>query len=189
MSDISPAAFIAELHQRWLARNGAQDEAISAQIDIIPRSTMFFISYCRAPDFPAATKLVASLKSLGIADNEIWFDKSAIEPGQEFRERILDGIRSCRYFVPLLSNAADQLDEKFFRREWHEAIDRSKSIQGRTFVVPIIVDQAYDPESYARVPREWKDALHFGHAPIGQPDEQTSALLKKLIRAERQRGS
>lgn len=190
LSDISPAAFIAELHQRWLARNGAAPEigATPAQAEIIPRNTLFFVSYCRAPDLPAATKLVESLKSVGVAENEIWFDKSEIEPGQEFRERILDGIRSCRYFVPLISSAADQLDEKFFRREWNEAIDRNKSIQGRTFVVPIIVDHAYDPESYVRVPREWKDILHFGHAPMGQPDEQTSALLKKLIRTERSAG-
>lgn len=187
LSDISPAAFTAELHQRWLARYGAAAEAAPAQTEAVPPHTMFFISYCRAPDFPAATKLVESLKLLGVADNEIWLDKSVIEPGQDFRERILNGIRGCRYFVPLLSNSADQLDEKFFRREWNEALDRSKSIQGRTFVVPIIVDQTYDPEQYQRVPREWKDTLHFGHAPGGLPDEQTNALLKKLIRAERQR--
>lgn len=187
LSDISPAAFIAELHQRWLARHGAVDASVSPQTEVIPLNTLFFISYCRTPDFPAAAKLVESLKSLGVADNEIWFDKSAIEPGQNFRERILKGIRTCRYFVPLISSSADQLDEKFFRREWNEALDRSKSIQGRTFVIPMIVDQAYDPEQYQRVPREWKDALDFGHAPGGVPNEQTNALLKKLIRSERQR--
>lgn len=189
LSDISPVAFIAELHQRWLARYGAEDGSVAVQAETIPQNTMFFISYCRAPDFSAATQLVESLKSLGVADNEIWFDKSTIEPGQDFRERILSGIRMSRYFVPIISSAADQLDEKFFRREWHEALDRNKSIQGRTFVVPIIIDQAYDPEQYQRVPREWKDNLHFGYAPSGLPDEQTNALLKKLIRAERQRDS
>lgn len=187
LSGISPAAFIAELHQRWLVRQGVAAEAAPAQAETIPHNTMFFISYCRAADFPAAAKLVESLKSLGVADNEIWFDKSVIEPGQDFRERILNGIRTCRYFVPLISHSADQLDEKFFRREWNEALDRNKAIQGRAFVIPVIVDHAYDPEQYQRVPREWKDALHFGHAPAGLPDEQTNALLKKLIRAERQR--
>lgn len=187
LSDISPTVFIAELHQRWLTRHGAAEEVTSTQAEVIPRNAMFFISYCRAPDYSAAVKLMESLKSLGIADNEIWFDKSVIEPGQDFRERILTGIRTCRYFVPLISSSADQLDEKFFRREWNEALDRSKSIQGRTFVVPMIIDQAYDPEQYQRVPHEWKDNLHFGHAPGGLPDEQTNTLLKKLIRAERQR--
>ncbi len=188
LSDISPAAFIAELYQRWLARHGETEKPALAQAEVVPHNTMFFISYCRAPDYPAAAGLVESLKSLGVADNEIWFDKSVIEPGQDFRERILNGIRTCRYFMPLISRSADQLDEKFFRREWNEALDRSKSIQGRTFVIPVIVDQIYDPEQYQRVPRQWKDTLHFGYAPAGLPDEQTNALLKKLIRAERQRG-
>ena len=187
LSDISPAAFIAELHQRWLARYGETAALAPAQAEVVPHNTLFFISYCRAPDYSAAVKLVESLKSLGVAANEIWFDKSVIEPGQDFRECILNGIRTCRYFVPVISSSADQLDEKFFRREWNEALDRSKSIQGRTFVVPVIVDQTYDPEQYQRVPRQWKDALHFGYAPAGLPDEQTNALLKKLIRAERQR--
>ncbi|MCW5600392.1 toll/interleukin-1 receptor domain-containing protein [Nitrosomonas sp.] len=187
LSDISPSAFIAELYRRWLERNGAEMESIPVQAETVPHNTLFFVSYCRTPDFPAANKLVESLKSLGVADNEIWFDKSAIEPGQDFRERILSGIRTCRYFIPLISSSADQLDEKFFRREWNEALDRSKAIQGRTFIVPVIVDQAYDPEQYQRVPHEWKDTLHFGYAPAGLPDEQTNALLKKLIRAERQR--
>lgn len=188
LSDISPATFIAELYQRWQARYGAAEESAPTQAEVVPHNTLFFISYCRTPDYPAAAKLVESLQSLGVADNEIWFDKSVIEPGQDFRERILNGIRTCRYFVPLISSSADQLDEKFFRREWNEALDRSKSIHGRTFIVPVIIDQAYDPEQYQRVPREWKDTLHFGYAPAGLPDEQTHALLKKLIRAERQSG-
>lgn len=186
LSDISPQSFIQQLSQRWLARHGADEQAPLSQVEMVPKHTLFFISYCRAPDLPAAIQLVAALKTLGVAEHEIWFDKSAIEPGQDFRERILDGIRTCRYFIPLISSAADQLDEKFFRREWNEAIDRSKSIQGRIFIVPIIADQNYDPEGYIRVPLAWKDNLHFGHAPLGQPNEQTNALLKKLIRSERQ---
>lgn len=188
LSDISPQSFTQQLSQRWLARHGANEQTPSSQIETVPKNTLFFISYCRAPDLPAAIRLVEALKALGVAEHEIWFDKSAIEPGQEFRERILDGIRTCRYFVPLISNAADQLDEKFFRREWNEAIDRSKSIQGRIFIVPIIADEEYQPEDYQRVPLVWKDNLHFGHAPLGQPNEQTNTLLKKLIRSERQQG-
>ena len=186
LSDISPQSFTQQLAQRWLARHGDDEETPLSPVETVPKNTLFFISYCRAPDLTAAIQLVEALKALGVTDQEIWFDKSAIEPGQDFRERILAGIRSCRYFIPVISSAADQLDEKFFRREWNEAIDRSKSIQGRIFVVPVIVDLDYDPEGYKRVPLVWKDSLHFGHAPQGQPNDQTNAMLKKLIRAERQ---
>lgn len=189
LSDISPQSFIQQLAQRWLVRHGTDEQAPSSPIETVPKNTLFFISYCRAPDLAAATQLVTALKALGVTDQEIWFDKSALEPGQDFRERILEGIRACRYFIPIISSAADQLDEKFFRREWNEAIDRSKSIQGRVFVVPVIVDSDYDPEGYKRVPLAWKDNLHFGHAPHGQPNDQTNAMLKKLIRADRQGSS
>jgi hypothetical protein len=153
---------------------------------VVPRGCLFFLSYCRSTDLPAAETLFESMLSQGVAHEEIWFDRTALDPGQDFRERILEGIRSCRYFVPLISRPADALDEKFFRREWGEAVDRGKSIQGRTFVVPVIVDQDYQPQAYQRVPREWRDGLDFGHAPAGLPDERTSGLLKTLIRAERQ---
>ena len=189
LTDISPQIFAQQLAQRWLTRHGSGEQTSISQTEVVPNNTLFFISYCRAPDLTSANQWVDALKALGVADHEIWFDKSAIEPGQDFRERILDGIRTCRYFIPLISKTADQLDEKFFRREWNEAIDRSKSIQGRTFIVPIIIDQDYNPEGYQRVPLVWKDNLHFGHAPQGQPTEQTNALLKKLIRAERQKSA
>ena len=189
LSDISPAAFIAELHQRWSTRHCDPEQTPALDNKNVPRGVMFFISYCRATDLPAAEKLFESLKSHGVASNEIWFDRTAIEPGQDFHDRILEGIRSCRYFIPVISQSADTLDEKYFRREWNEAIDRGKSIQGRMFVVPIIVDQAYEPQGYKRVPRDWTDNIDFGHAPIGLPDERTNFLFRKLIRAERQQSA
>lgn len=189
LSDISPTTFVAELHRRWLARYHSPEQVPSSDSKSVPRGVMFFISYCRATDLPVAEKLFESLKAHGVASTEIWFDRTAIEPGQDFHDRILEGIRSCRYFIPLISQSADNLDEKFFRREWNEAIDRAKSIHGRMFIVPIIVDQAYEPLEYRRVPRNWTDNLDFGHAPAGLPDERTNFLFKKLIRAERQQSA
>lgn len=189
LSDIPPHEFVRQLHQRWLTRHGAAEPLAAAgpsAAETVPPGCMFFISYCRSTDLPAAERLFAALVAEGVAREEIWFDRTALEPGQDFRDRILDGIRSCRYFVPLVSRPADALDEKFFRREWGEAADRAKGIQGRTFVVPLIVDADYQPQLYQRVPRDWQDGLDFGHAPAGCPDERTSSLLKRLIRAERQ---
>ena len=184
ISDISPVAFIAELHQRWLARSKTSEPVAFPQAENVPSGALFFISYSRSTDSAAAVKLIESLQSQGVASNEIWFDKNSIEPGNDLRARILDGIQTCRYFIPLISRPADAVDEKYFRREWHEAIDRSKAIQGRTFIFPIIVDQEFNLEEYRRIPHVFKDLL-IGHAPAGQPNEQTHAALKKLVRSER----
>ncbi len=187
VSDIAPVSFIAELHQRWLARNNnsidtSKNETL--QIDQIPHGALFFISYCRGTDSASAINLIEWLQSQGVASHEIWFDRQSIEPGNDLRTRILDGIQTCRYFIPLISKQADAIDEKYFRREWHEAIDRSKGIQGRTFIFPIVVDQDFEFEQYQCIPHAFKQLL-IGHAPAGQPNQQTFTALKKLVRSER----
>jgi len=187
LSDLSPQAFVAELHARWLARRTPPADSTRPP-EPETRNALFFISYSRSTDLPAAQKLFESLCEQGVAEHEIWFDRTAIEPGQDFQDRILDGIRTCRYFLPLISAAADRFDEKFFRREWRQAVDRSEAIAGRDFVVPLIVDADYAPLSYQRVPREWSSHIDFGHAPGGTPDPRTRDRLTKLIRDER-RGS
>lgn len=184
ISDLSPAAFIETLFQRWQARNKKVVQESMSQVGNAPRGAMFFVSYCRGTDSIFAETLIESLKSQGVATYEIWFDKNSIEPGNRLRDRILEGIQTCRYFIPLISRAADAQDEKYFRREWHEAIDRSKAIQGRTFIFPIIVDQSFKLDDYRYIPYEFKQLL-IGHAPAGQPDEQTRLALQKLVRNER----
>lgn len=188
IADLSPENFVAELYKRWLERRTPPDQnSKAAEPD--PRSILFFISYSRATDLTAAEKLYESLCQQGVSKNEIWFDRTALEPGQDFQNRILDGIRNCRYFLPLISNAADQFDERFFRREWKQAVDRSQAIAGRDFVVPLIVDDDYDPLIYRRLPREWTEQIDFGHAPAGVPDPRTRNRLTKLIRDERRGGA
>jgi hypothetical protein len=191
ISELSPQAFINELHARWLIRNTpveGRPSGPSPQLAPDPHSVVFFISYSRATDLPPAEQLYQTLRELGLAESEIWFDRTAIEPGADFQQLIYDGIRSCRYFLPLLSAAADRFDEKFFYREWKAAIDRSKGIIGREFVVPIILDEEYNPQGYVRVPKEWSDTIDFGHAPGGIADARTRQHLTKLIRELRRGG-
>ncbi len=182
IGEITPQAFVDELHSRWTARNTPPTDTDNRNRAPDPLSVAFFISYSRATDLPAAERLYQTLREQGLAENEIWFDRTAIEPGGDFQKLIYEGIRNCRYFLPLISNSADRFDEKFFYREWNAAIDRSKGISGREFVVPIILDKEYDPQGYARVPKQWSDTIDFGHAPNGIADGRTRQHLTKLIR-------
>ena len=85
----------------------------------------------------------------------------------------------------MISTGADQCDEKFFYKEWRAAIDRSRGIRGRDFIVPLIVDEDYDPQRYRKVPHEWSSHIDFGHAPSGVPDARLRQRLTNLIRAHR----
>jgi hypothetical protein len=74
-------------------------------------------------------------------------------------------------------------------REWREAIERSKKIIGRRFIVPIVVDSDYrgDLGRYQRLVDEFPAfrELHFGRAPEGTPDDDLRHTLIQEIRALR----
>lgn len=185
LSDMAPSAFVAELHRRWTADAGLPSRAGgAAPVDTGP-AAMFFISYSRITDQASAEALFDTLRTLGVADGEIWFDRLAIEPGEGFHQRIFDGIQGCRYFLPLLSVASNQREEGFFLREWRKAVDRASGMS-RDFIVPLVVDAENDPTRYDAGPaRSWRDTLDFGHAPGGLPDERTRSRLNELVRAAR----
>lgn len=188
LGEMGPIEFVAELHRRWSAEAGGVSGAAAPETPARP-AAMFFISYSRITDQTSAQALFDALRSLGVAEGEIWFDREAIEPGENFRQRILDGIQGCRWFLPLLSLAADRREEGFFLREWREANERASGMN-RDFIVPLVVDPQADPSRYGAGPaRGWRDALHFGHAPAGQPDEPTRQRLTELVRAARRAGA
>ena len=185
LSDLPPAQFVAELHRRWLEDRGGGDSMTPpAGDERAPGGAMFFVSYSRVGDLPRAETLVRRLIGLGAAEAEVWFDRRSIEPGHDFRNQILDGIRGCRYFVPLLSDKANGREEAFVFSEWREANDRL-SRMNREFVFPVIVDPEYDPGRYTADPvRSWR-GIDFGHAPQGEPDARLLAKFKKLLRDAR----
>jgi hypothetical protein len=188
LADLAPHEFVAQLHARWLAAqpSGAGAAAASAQPEAPPPGALFFVSYCRGTDRAAAETLVAYLREkLGVGEREVWFDRQAIEPGDSFAASIAEGIRGCRYFIPIVSRASDAIAERFFRREWNIALERERAIMGERFVIPHIVDADYQPAAYARVPEAWRDRLDFAHAPGGVPDARTAETLKSLVRQAR----
>ncbi|MCP5427032.1 MAG: toll/interleukin-1 receptor domain-containing protein [Chromatiaceae bacterium] len=188
LSDIPPVEFVSELHRRWKEeRNLEQGRDAGRDRKQVPSGTMFFISYSRRTDLPRAESLYRALLDLGVRAGEMWFDRHTIEPGQDFRQHILDGIRSCRYFLPLLSEAANERDEAFVFEEWQAANARKKQINYDDFIIPIIVDPEFAPERYRAKPvrdGDWAQ-LDFGHAPEGVPDERVTAKLRKLVREAR----
>ena len=187
LSQTPPVEFVAELHRRWMAaQGGGSGEVGRKEEQVVPRGALFFISYSRGTDGTRAERLYQALLALGVTEGEVWFDRNTIEPGEDFKRRILDGIRGCRCFLPLLSRAADRREEGFVFTEWSEANERKKGMN-RDFLFPIIVDVEYEPEKY-QCPAAWEwrnQNLHFGHASEGDPDGQLTATLKNLVRGAR----
>lgn len=179
-----PRAFVAELAQRWQARRGeakaaTQTSAMATAND----SGSIFISYVRE-DIDPARRLAAAISGIG---GDVWLDERRLQPGDRWEQDILSSVRrGVRLFLPLISKQTEAREEGYVFKEWSEATERAKGIPNRRFIVPIVIDVDYtgDPSGYHTVPEAFR-ALHFGHAPNGQPTAPLLDALAQEIRAMR----
>src|SRR5262245_3182980 len=110
--------------------------------------------------------------------------------GDEGGKKILPQIqRDVRLFVPVISDRTAQRHEGYVFREWREALERSRKIVGRRFIVPIVVDPDFtgDLQRYDVLVDEFPALrdLHVGRAPGGEPDDELRQTLVTEIRAMR----
>jgi hypothetical protein len=177
--------FVSELVRRWKIRNPvtAPSAEPNARASLAPATPTgagaVFISYA-SEDVGAAKALYASLSDIGA--DVAWYDKSELQPGDDWNEKITGAIQRCGIFVPVLSRNTEQRQEGYFRLEWHEATERLLRMQGRKFIFPVVVDPEFGAmEQYALVPRAFR-AYQYTHAPGGQMPEALRDELQAQLR-------
>lgn len=179
--------FVAELSQRWQARHPGStpsEQGAETAVAALPRvDDSIFVSYSRT-DLAAARRLLAGLQDIGA--DVAWFDKAELKPGDDWERKIRNAISGCYLFLPLVSAGTDAREEGFFREEWTLAGERVRRIQGRKFIIPVVVDPDYDGNAsrYELVPESFPRS-HFGHAPDGGLSDDLRAELTRLIRERR----
>jgi hypothetical protein len=184
---MEPAAFVAELRARWEEDSALRPRAaVGAAGPAAPDAPTIFISYMRE-DADAARRLCNAITSLG---GDVWMDERRISPGDAWEQEVRTRIRRIRLFVPVISTNTERAEEGYVFREWMEAVDRSRSIPRRRFIVPVIIDDDYegDPSRYRQTPDDF-GRLHFGRAPGGVPDAELLAMLTDEIRNMRRSGA
>jgi hypothetical protein len=170
-------SFVAELHQRWSARQRpAQTSPSHAPQRFLPPArempeNAIFISYARE-DLPAVQRLKAGMDAAGLTT---WFDLDRLEGGDDYDRKIRANIARCSFFVPVISATTEHRHEAYFRREWSYAVDRARNIaEGAVFILPVCIDDT--PEATALVPEHFK-AVHMTRLPSG---EATPGFLRRL---------
>jgi hypothetical protein len=176
--------FVEEMCRRWTVRHPTARDNTPPPSPEARRS--IFISYGRE-NLAAVERLHGAIESLG---GDAWFDRTELYPGDQWEQAILPRIRrDARIFVPVISDGTAHRSEGYVFREWREALERSKKIVGRRFIVPIVVDKDYqgDLGRYESLIDEFPafQELHFGRAPGGEPDSDLRQTLIAEIRAMR----
>ena len=182
--EMEPSAFVAELRQRWQQQVPTRPRPdVSTPCPSAPDAPTIFISYIRE-DIDAARRLSDAICGLG---GDVWLDERRIAPGDEWEPEVLTRIRrSVRLFVPVISSNTERAEEGYVFREWAEAVNRSRSIPSRRFIVPVVIDDDYDGDTsrYRQIEPDF-ERFQFGRAPAGDPDTDLLAMLTAEIRAMR----
>jgi len=174
---IDAREFVSELYRRWSKRNPSRSHSAQMPIQKLAEQTGdIFISYAHE-DLPSARKLFEEVKELG--SDVVWFDKTALRPGDEFDPCISAAIQRCSLFLALISASTEQRNEGYFRHEWSEAALRADRIAGRKFIFPIVIDPTAAAGGYNLMPACFK-SLQFSYAPAGR----LSAALKNELREQ-----
>jgi hypothetical protein len=192
--DGSAVAFVDELARRWAeahpaaagaagggAADGAADAPREGRAEVPPGA--IFLSYA-SEDLAAARVIHDALRRRNL---EVWFDKQALEGGDDYRLKIRRAIQGSCLFVPVISRHTLTDAPRFFRREWNEAIDLAPLFPpNRPFIVPVAVDDV--PPGDAALPELFRN-LHWTRLPAGQADEPFVERLRDLYRRYQQEGA
>lgn len=179
--DVSPTEFTAELRRRWEQESGPRLQ-VPQPVTRRPASGVpsIFISYMRE-DVAEARRLRDAIKDIG---GDVWLDEGELLAGDDWHSEILSAIRrTVKLFVPIISANTERVEEGYVFNEWYEALQRSRRIPGRSFIVPVVIDddRAGGISGYPRM-RDAFGHLHIGHAPGGEPDADLLAALNLAIR-------
>ena len=174
------APFVAELASRLQVqpRPAADPAPVPAAGSDSPYSV--FLSYA-SEDLERVTRVRDALEAAGI---RVWLDRRALEPGDEYKETIVDAIRHCVFFFPCLSvNSLGDHIRRFFRFEWNKAIEEADFRDNRfPYIQPLILDDtAADSE---RIPPAFREKRHIQRCRDGNaPPEFIRLTVDRLAAA------
>lgn len=156
--------------KRRLAERLASNE--KTKFKSVEQDTDVFISYSRS-DSDVAEALYKALTERG---KRVWYDRDDITQGGKWLDEIKRGIRTARYFVPILSSSiqAEKNDPHVYRQEWKWAIDKANTL-GRTFIIPVS-EEGFDFYK-ASIP----DRLQQHNATIYKSEEDMAGIAEQII--------
>jgi hypothetical protein len=72
---------------------------------------------------------------------DVWLDARRLEAGDDWDHKIRRNIKNCSYFLQLISTAATDRDEGYYRREWSLAVERAMDFADSVpFIIPVAID-------------------------------------------------
>jgi len=179
----SSYAFVKELARRWRLRHHDDTPqpprpiAAAPVVKMIARGAIF-ISY--ASENREAAKQLAN--ALSVHKLDVWFDREALQAGDDWDERIRRNVERCSLFVPIVSRETlrESNRRRYFWREWNSASRIADGIAAsEPFIVPVVIDDTH-VESADALPGCFSRVQAID-APGGKIDAVSVRRLVKLV--------
>jgi len=165
----STAEFVYELNTQWKKRNPADGKTRS-----------IFLSYTRA-DSQAVENLKKGIEQLG--NITCWYDKRELEPGDDWREKIVVNIRKADLFMPLISENSLEHEDGYVQKEWmqgtNEWIFRNADKKADKYLIPVVIDES---KLYSdKITKHFDSKINIAKVPQGNPDPEFLNDIKKIL--------
>ncbi|HEX3525515.1 MAG TPA: toll/interleukin-1 receptor domain-containing protein [Thermoanaerobaculia bacterium] len=181
---LTAAQFVAELAARWQAAHPVAAQKLEPAPQEVSTGGKglaigtIFISYA-SEDREAAGRLAQGLRAAGL---EVWFDKDALQMGDDWARSIRRGVERCSLFLPVISrqSTSEENRRRYFWREWNDAADFAHGMApDEAFIIPVVIDdtridRAPLPDPFKRT--QGKNLLD------GNITSDVAELLKALVR-------
>lgn len=137
--------FVSELRRRL--EDAGPKTSMKSWFDRPEMNVDVFISYSRQ-DSGIAQRLYRKLCDKGVT---VWYDKENLGLAMDFNTEIRNAIRTCRMFVPILSDSitAQAGEEHVYRLEWRWAIEHKMQISSAFNYIAPLSEESFD--MYSRV--------------------------------------
>ena len=175
------ADLVAELSRRWSEKHPATEAApepapaeVRSPLEMEPGAV--FLSYA-SEDRPLVEALREELESAGV---DVWFDREALQGGDDYEAKIKRNIESCSLFVPILSQHTLTSRRRFFRIEWDWAERVAVQVPPTLrYLMPVVAGDV-SPNDPA-LPERFRK-LHWLRLEPGKPNSEIVAALKQGFR-------
>lgn len=177
--------FVAELSRRWTERHPEEEataaapppepaKAIGDPLEMLAGS--IFLSYA-SEDRPAVDALRQELEAAGV---DVWFDRQALQAGDDYEAKIKRNIENASLFVPILSQSTLTTRRRFFRIEWDHAEKIAVQVPPtQRYIIPLVIDDVApnDPN----IPERFRK-INWARLETGKPNPDLVATLRQLFR-------
>jgi hypothetical protein len=169
-----PCRFVDELHEKWTARFGVEDNPVVKPVLFAPEAV--FLSYA-SEDRETVLRLKKKLES---AQLPVWYDQQQLDYGDQYKNKISANIRKCSVFIPVISKHTDTIEPRFFWWEWHKAMEEAEYRSPKyPFILPVVIDDTgYDAP---HIPEDFKKC-HWHRLTNGVPDDDFITIAAEQIK-------